>query len=174
MRCMDNTKLVDSLQLPLKSCTDVVTAFKHMLVNGLEDYLKQFVAPFPADWPMQFFMRQFVYNTASVSLPTVCKNVIPLIGPLHISLNSRECVLLNFHIYSFLFGNKAKLAKKPKPWQLCLLLEVIYGGWTLIGDVIMSVFPNCKNIEYLTLLNLIDNYTPLVLSTYSVVFKCSN
>ena len=59
MRCMDNTKLVDSLQLPLKSCTDVVTAFKHMLVNGLEDYLdKQFVAPFPhADWPKQFFMQ---------------------------------------------------------------------------------------------------------------------
>ena len=178
MRCMDNTKLVDSLQLPLKSCTDVVTAFKHMLVNGLEDYLKQFVAPFPADWPMQFFMRQLVYNTASVSLPTVCKNVIPLIGPLHISLNSRECVLLNFHkifadLYSFLFGTKAKLAKKPKPWRVSLLLEVIYGGWTLIRDVIMSVFPHCKDIEYLTLLNLIDNYTPLVLSIYSVVFKCS-
>ena len=171
MPCMDNTKLVDSLQLPLKSCTDVV--------NGLEDYLKQFVAPFPADWPMQFIMQQLVYNTASVSLPTVCKNVIPLIGPLHISLNSRECVLLNFHkifadLYSYLFGTKAKLAKKPKPWQLCLLLEVIYGGWTLIRDVIMSVFPNCKDIEYLTLLNLIDNYTPLVLSIYSVVFKCSN
>ena len=179
MRCMDNTKLVDSLQLHLKSCTDVVTAFKHMLVNGLEDYLKQFVTPFPADWPMQFFMRQLVYNTASVSLPTVCRNVIPLIGPLHISLNSRECVLLNFHkifadLYSFLFGTKAKPAKKPKPWRVSLLLEVIYGGWTLIRDVIMSVFPNCKDIEYLTLLNLIDNYTPLVLSIYSVVFKCSN
>ena len=122
MRCMDNTKLVDSLQLPLKSCADVVTAFKHMLVNGLEDCLKQFVAPFSADWPMQFFMRQLVYNTASVSLPTVCKNVIPLIGPLHISLNSRECVLPNFHkifadLYSFLFGTKATLAKKPKPSQ---------------------------------------------------------
>ena len=68
MRCMDNTKLVDSLQLPLKSCTDVVTAFKHMLVNGLEDYLKHFVAPFPADWPMQLFMRQLVYNTAHYQL----------------------------------------------------------------------------------------------------------
>ena len=70
---MDNTKVVYSLQLPIKSCTGVVTAFKLMLVNGLEDYLKQFVAPFPADWPMQFFMRQLVYNTASVSLPiTYC------------------------------------------------------------------------------------------------------
>ena len=122
MRC-----ITPYLQLPLKSCTDVVTAFKHMLVNGLEDYLKQFVTPFPADWPMQFFMRQLVYNTASVSLPTVCRNVIPLIGPLHISLNSRECVLLNFHkifadLYSFLFGTKAKPAKKPKPWRVSLLL----------------------------------------------------
>jgi hypothetical protein len=38
----------------------------------------------------------------------------------------------------------------------------------------MSVFPNCKDIEYLTLVNLIDNYVPLVLSIYSVVFKGSN
>lgn len=124
---MDNIKLVESLKLPLKSYNDLLTAFKHMLANGLEDYINHFVAPFPSDWPMQFFMRQLVYNTASVSLPTVCENVIPLIGPLHISLNFRECVLLNFHkifadLYSFLFGAKAKLAKKPKPWRLSLLL----------------------------------------------------
>ena len=179
MRRMDNTKLVDSLKLPLKSYNNVLTAFRHILASGLEDYLSKFVAPFPADWPMQFFMRQLVYNTTSVSLPTVCNNVIPLIGPLHISLNSRECVLLQFHcifaeLYSFLFGKKAKLAKKPKAWRVSLLLEVMYGGWTLIRDTIMSVFPNCKDIEYLTLVNLIDNYVPLVLSIYSVIFKGSN
>ena len=179
MRCMDNTKLVDSLELPLKSYNDLLIAFNHMLANGLEDYLNHFIAPFPGDWPMQFFMRQLVYNTISVSLPDACKNVVPLIGPLHISLNSRECVLLNFHnifsdLYSFLFGAKAKLAKKPKPWRLSLLLEVIYGGWTLVRDAILSAFPKCKDIEFLTLLNLVDNYVPLVLSIYSVVFKCSN
>mgnify|MGYP002803559544 CR=1 FL=1 len=31
----------------------------------------------------------------------------------------------------------------------------------------------CKDIEFLTLLNLLDNYTPLVLSIYSIVFKCN-
>ena len=179
MRNMDNTKLVDSLNLPLKSYNDVLTAFNHMLANGLENYLNHYAAPFPADWPMQFFMRQLIYNTNLVSLPDVCKNVAPLIGPLHISLNSRECVLLNFHqifadLYSFLFGAKAKLAKKPKPWRLSLLLEVMYGGWTLVRDTIMSVFLNCKDIEFLTLINLIDNYVPLVLSIYSVVLKCSD
>ena len=179
MRCMDNTKLVDSLNLPLKSYNNLLTAFNHMLANGLEDYLNHYAAPFPGDWPMHFFMRQLVYNTTLVSLPDVCKNVAPLIGPLHISLNSRECVLLNFHqifadLYSFLFGAKAKLAKKPKPWRLSLLLEVMYGGWTLLRDTIMAVFLNCKDIEFLTLINLIDNYIPLVLSIYSVVFKCSD
>ena len=170
MQRMDNIKLVDSLNLPLKSYNDVLTAFNHMLANGLEDYLNHYAAPFPSDWPMQFFMRQVIYNTNLVSLPDVC-NVAPLIGPLRISLNSRECMLLNFH--HFLFGAKAKLAKKPKPWRLSLL-EVMYGGWTLVRDTIMSVLLNCKDIEFLTLVNLIDNYVPLVLSIYSVVFKCSD
>ena len=96
----------------------------------------------------------------------------------NISLNARECVLLNFHqvfadLYAFLFGKKAKLAKKPKPWRISLLLEVIYGGWTLIRDMILSVFYKCKDIEFLTLVNLLDNYVPLVLSIYSIVFKCN-
>jgi hypothetical protein len=83
--------------------------------------------------------------------------------------------LLNFHnifsdLYFFLFVANAKLAKKPKPWHLSLLLEVIYGSWTLVRDA----FPKCKDIEFLTLLNLVDNYVPLVLSIYYVVFKCNN
>ena len=107
-------------------------------------------------------------------VPATLKNVIPLIGTLHISLNARECVLLLFHelfadLYAFLFGKKAKLAKKPKPWRVSLLLEVIYGGWTLVRDMILSVFYKCKDIEFLTLVNLLDNYIPLVLSIYSIV-----
>ena len=177
MRSMDNTKLVDSLELPLKSRDNVLTAVKKILSSGLEIYLNKFVSPFVGDWPMQFYVRQLVYST-SPSTPAALKNVIPLIGPLHISLNSRECVLLIFHeifadLYKFLFGEKAKLAKKPKPWRISLLLEVIYGGWTLIRDMVLSVFFKCKDIEYLTLVNLLDNYVPLVLSIYSIVFKCN-
>ncbi len=142
MRCMDNTKLVDSLELPLKSYDNVLTAVKKILSSGLEIYLNKFVAPFVGDWPMQFFVRQLVFST-SPSTPAVLKNVIPLIGPLHISLNARECILLIFHenfadLYKFIFGEKAKLATKP--WRISLLLEIIYGGWTLIRDMVLSVF----------------------------------
>ena len=31
-----------------------------------------------------------------------------------------------------------------------------------------------KDIEFLTLVNLVDNYIPLVLSIYSIVFKCND
>ena len=96
MRCMDGCKLVDSIELPLKSSADILSAFNHMLPNGLSIYLDQFLAPFVGDWPTQFYMRQIVYcNDGSV--PTLCKNIAPVIGPLHISLNSRECVVLHFH-----------------------------------------------------------------------------
>ena len=178
MRCMDNTKLVDSIEMPLKCCEDVLTAVNKMLSSGLQLYLDQFVTPFIGDWPMQFYIRQLVYSKAA-SLPSALQNVVPFIGPLHISLNTRESVLLIFHeifadLYTFLFGKTAKLAKKPKAWRISLLLEVIYGGWTLIRDAILSVFGKSKDVQYLTLVNLLDNYVPLVLSFYSIVFKCNN
>ena len=177
IRCMDNSKLVDSIELPLKSIENALTAINKMLTSGLEIYLKDFIAPFVGDWPMQFFIRQLVYSSAP-NVPAVLKNVVPLISPLHISLNARECVLLKFYdifadLYTFIFGKKAKLAKKPKPWHISLLLEVIYGGWTLIRDIILSMFYKSKDVQFLTLLNLLDSYVPLVLSIYSIAFKCN-
>ena len=38
------------------------------------------------------------------------------------------------------------------------LIEVIYGGWTPVRDSILSTFANCKDIKFLTLLNLVDTY----------------
>ena len=96
MRSMDNTKLVDNIQLDLILCEDVLTAINKMLPNGLNVYLSNFIAPFVGNWPMQFFLRQFIYSN-NHSVPLALKNVVPFIGPLQISLNARYCVLLNFH-----------------------------------------------------------------------------
>ena len=102
-------------------------------------------------------------------------SVIPTIGPLHISLNSREHVVNSFHpffkmVYEKIFPS-SKLADKPKPWRISLLLEVVYGGWTLIRHCVISKFWRFKDAEYGTLFNLLDNYIPLVLSIYSISFK---
>ena len=74
-------------------------------------------------------------------------------------------------LYAFLFNAKKPLARKPKPWRISFLLEVAYGGWSLVRDEILAAFSNCKDIEYLTFLNLLDNYILATLCIYSLVFK---
>ena len=77
-------------------------------------------------------------------------------------------------LMKFLYENifpKSKLADKPKPWRATLLLELIYGGWTLVCTAVVTSFAKCRDPEYGALLYLFDNYIPLALSIYSVVFK---
>ena len=105
-------------------------------------------------------------------------SIVPTIGPLHISLNSREHVINSFHpffksVYESIFP-KSKFADSPKPWRMSLILEIVYGGWTLIRQTVMAKFFKFKDLEYGTLLNLLDNYIPLVLSIYSISFKLNN
>ena len=169
MRSMEECKLVDCVELPLKSIDDFQSVLDIILESGMNLYLDQFVVPIIGDWPCQFYVRQIVYLEGIL-------NLIPFIGHLHISLNARESILLKFHkvfsdLYAFLFRTKKPLAKKPKPWRLSFLLEVLYGGWLLVRDAIMSVFVTSKDVQYLVLLNLLDSYVPLSLSICSVVFK---
>ena len=169
MRSMEECKLVDFVELPLKSYDDFHSALKIILENGLNLYLDQFVVPIVGDWPCQFYIRQVVYREE-------IHNLIPFIGPLHVSLIARENILLKFHplfadLYAFLFDTKKPLAKKPRPWRISYLLEALYDGWLLIREAIMSVFVSSKDVQYLVLLNLLDNYFPLSLCIYSVVLK---
>jgi len=76
-------------------------------------------------------------------------------------------------LYERIF-TRSKLADKPKPWRISLLLETVYGGWTLIRESVMKEFWRFKDPEYGTLLNLLDNYIPLALSIYSISFKLNN
>ena len=105
-------------------------------------------------------------------------SVIPTIGPLHISWTVENTLLLpSIHFFETLYERiftRSKLADKPKPWRISLLLEIVYGGWTLIRESVMKEFWRFKDPEYGTLFNLLDNYMPLVLSIYSNSFKLNN
>ena len=83
MRSMEECKLVDCVELPLKSYDDFMSALHIILDSGLSLSLDQFVVPIVGDWPCQFYIRQIVYHEG-------IHNLIPFIGPLHISLNARE------------------------------------------------------------------------------------
>ncbi|XP_065061436.1 uncharacterized protein LOC135688497 [Rhopilema esculentum] len=179
MRKMDGCKLIDELEIPLKGFHNFRQAACHAIDNGLDSYLSNFICPQPGDWPAQFYMRQVQLHAKESDSCPFLQHIVPFIGPLHIQLNARECVcLLNIEFfkkaYTYIFGENKVLANKPQAWRISFLLEVLYGGWTLIRDQIIVAFSNCKDIQYLTLLNLLDNYIPLVLSIYSVIFKSGN
>ena len=204
MRTMDDLHLIDFVELQLKSKDGFSQAYDTVVASGLADYLKKFVVIQPGDWPCQFYCRQLIYesltqyqqssaasqqehqsssntvencNSRSDQIPAIT-SLIPTMGPLHISLNSREDIFHTFRpffnqVYSYLFPN-SKLTKSPKPWRINLILETVYGGWTLIRDQVMTKFQNSKDTQYGTLLNLLENYIPLVLTIYTITFKRNN
>ena len=73
-------------------------------------------------------------------------------------------------IYESVFPGR-KLEGKPRPWHIQCLLELIYGGWTLVSTVVKSVFCQVKDVQYGIWINLLDNYIPLTLCSYTVLFK---
>ena len=196
LRSFDNLYLLEFKELPLKSLENFQTAVDWMLESNLKYYLEKYCILLPGDHPAQYFTRQIVYShsfqssarghqfTSSTSLtpesmPRIpIQGIIPSIGPLHISLNAQENVMQIFHsvfkhIYEKVFPH-SKLADKPKPWRTSLIFELVYGGWVLIRNEITTSTATQRSAFSSMLLNLFDNYLPLVLSIYALSFKLNN
>ena len=113
----------------------------------------------------------------NTSQPSIL-SVVPTIASLHVSLNSKEHVVNSCHSFFKTVNEtifpRSKLADNPKPWRISLILEIVYGGWTLVRHTVMRKFSRFKDVACGTLYNLLDNYIPLVLSIYSISFKLNN
>ncbi|GBB83557.1 hypothetical protein RclHR1_10250008, partial [Rhizophagus clarus] len=83
-------------------------------------------------------------------IPSQILSLIPIIGPLHISLNTQ----------------------KPKPRLIDLILNLTFYVWKNICNLIINRFKNIKDIEYLILIDLLDNSLPLILEIYAKLFRC--
>ena len=174
-RCVQNARLIDYVEQPLKNITNYREAAGVYLNTPLNDCIKEHCLPIPGDWPSQFYQRQITYN-GNIQ-PSGLRNTIPTMGPLHVSLNAQENVELKFmpFLRNFTFAySTSNWQKKPKPWRISLLLELAYWGWTLIRDPVNQKMARCKDLEIRTLTNLLVNYAPLSLSIYSVLFKAGS
>ncbi|RIB06370.1 hypothetical protein C2G38_2217286 [Gigaspora rosea] len=101
---------------------------------------------------------------------------IPIIGPLHISLNSRELIYIQYYpffssLYNYLFDQTKGLGINIQPWRINLLLKVTRRGWLRVSNTIKKKFGFCEDLEYLTLKDLLDNLIPLVLDIYAIFFR---
>ena len=171
--------LIDCTELPLHKESDFRRAIEKVMSTKMKQYSKMFILPQPGDWPAQFYPRKIVYS--STCNESIKSSLVPLLGPLQVSLNGQENVFKEYfelllNVYQSVFGkNKPLAAEKCQPWKIALILELCYGGWSLIRESILSVFGDrCKDLQFLTLINFLDNYLPLVLTIYAVVFRSNN
>ena len=126
---------------PLHSTKDYIES-SNILFKVFErleniDYLDHYVIPIIADWPGQVNIRRAITLRINKGIASGISeqilSLIPLIGPLHISLNSRETLFQTYHfffemLYHDLFGDKKVLSQKPKQTVINLILDLTFNG----------------------------------------------
>ncbi len=130
---------------PLHSTKDYIECSKLLfnVFNRLEEntnepnYLDHYIIPIIADWLGQVNIRRAITlrinEGVKSGIPQQILNLIPMIGPLHISLNSRETLFQIYHfffekLYHNLFGEKKVLSQKPKQTIINLILDLTFFG----------------------------------------------
>ena len=76
------------------------------------------------------------------------------------------------HVYRETFGSE--LPHKPKPFRINLLLNAIFLGWLQLRTKILQKFQLCKDIEFASILHLLDEVVPLSFFHYPVIFRSGN
>ena len=126
---MKNCHLVNIKELNFKSLDDYLKAIKMITeIPLLNIYLQENIIPIVTDFPGQLFIRKVITllnkqkkgQKISTKISNIINNFIPILGPLHVSLNMREDIILihwDFFekLYQSVFGKNKILAKKLKP-----------------------------------------------------------
>ncbi|RHZ88486.1 hypothetical protein Glove_22g49 [Diversispora epigaea] len=176
-RSMNGLQLVSFEEQHLHLMQDYLKVFKPILdINNKTNYLQNYVAPIVANWPGQLFIRKALALRSQSNIPQEIEFFLPILGPLYLLLNSREHVILIYHnffekMFHSVFGKNKKLAKKPKPWRINLLLEITRSGWVKIKSKIIEKFSLSKDIEFRTMVDLLDNLIPTTLDIYAILFR---
>ncbi|CAB4481096.1 unnamed protein product [Rhizophagus irregularis] len=148
-RSMQNTKLIDLLEGSLHSTKDYISVIQLIAnIPELHAYLEGNILValwIILDRKMFVAVVHRMINGERSDVPPQILNIVPFIGPLHVSLNSWETVFLVDYcffenMYHAIFNSRKILAKKPKPY-----LHLRVGLWSKNLSTIF--FFNCKYSE---------------------------
>ncbi|RHZ85143.1 hypothetical protein Glove_71g82 [Diversispora epigaea] len=161
-RSMKDLQLLGFNEQNLHSMQDYLNALKIIIsINNKTQHLNGQIAPVVADWPDQIFIRKALYTQLPLEFQPFylqIKSFIPIMGPLHLSLNSREQVVLVHHSFF------EKLFHFVFEFSIC--------GWIKIKDQIIKKFgKTCKDIEYQITIDLLENLIPSTLDIYAILFR---
>jgi len=104
-RSMKNVKVIGLIEKNLKSMSNYISALSMITkINGMNRYLHENVIPIVTDWPGQLFIRKAITqfyklqkSKISNFIPPIIQNFVSMLEPLHVSLNSREHIILIHH-----------------------------------------------------------------------------
>ncbi len=115
---------------------DYVIALQMILdIDKDTSYLHNHIVLLIANWPRQLFVYKAITNLnkrdLQYSISVRINSFIPILRPLHVSLNNRKHILIIYYtffqkLFYFMFGKKKILVKKSKPWRINLLLKLVY------------------------------------------------
>ncbi|CAJ0843986.1 8578_t:CDS:2, partial [Entrophospora sp. SA101] len=140
-------QLIEFQELNLKSLDDYLKAANFLFqFSEIQDYIQTNIIPISADWPGQLYIRSAITQKIlklNNNIPDQITKLVPLID----------------------------LGERIFPCKINLLLYLSYGGWKLVRQEILKKFKLCKDIEYATSIDLLDNIIPSVLDIYGVLFR---
>jgi hypothetical protein len=110
-------KLFDFTPQELKSLNDYLqTIYPFINLPTLNEYLLKNIILVPADYPGQYYIRKAItlrrrYGDLS-NIPEKILNLVPLLGPLHVSLNTRETTMKMYYQFFNIFYKEIFKRKK--------------------------------------------------------------
>src|SRR5690349_7586884 len=113
---MFNSKLVDFILHSLHSTKDYIECLNYVFKEferleniSEENYLNNFVISVIADWPRQVNIKRAITLRIKRGINSEVSeqvlNLILMIGPLHISLNSRKTLFQTYFFFEMLYHN---------------------------------------------------------------------
>lgn len=126
---------------------------------------------------LNFFFTLFQQwtNENPVKLPAI----IPWQGPFHVALNAEESTVLLFwpffeQLYKGIFGHSKKFPKKPRAEKISTVTTAAFGGWLLVRDMVLELFGQCKDPQYIMLFHLLDELCCVNFFYYPAIFRGGN
>jgi len=103
-------------------------------------------------------------------------SIIPWQGPFHVVLNAEESTVLLFWpffsmLYKGVFGQNKRFPKKPRAEKISTVTTAAFGGWLIVRDLVLDLFGECKDQQYVMLFHLLDEICCLNFFMYSVIFR---
>jgi hypothetical protein len=157
-----NFHYLDIVRIELKSHANFLKATQE-LAKHLIVYLKRFVAILPGDFPVfRYYLRlAFVLAFDKPSPPflsleqrqeiTFFKNVASFIGPLHVSINSMQCVVKTFRPFFNRLFNAIRGRDLPKSTRYHLMfymLELVLLAWTNEKTAILDALKQKRAMKW--------------------------